>query len=65
MPRYLTHSALVAVRHLTAEALRHRRPRRAARVRAYTRPGVRPAAPLITGPRALPGLPLPELRGRI
>lgn len=34
-PRYLNPSALVAVRHIAEEALRTRRPRRAARVRSY------------------------------
>lgn len=34
-PRYLTHSALVAVRYLAQVAMRHRRPRNAARVRPY------------------------------
>ncbi|MES0838011.1 hypothetical protein [Nocardiopsis tropica] len=35
MARYLNPSALVAVRHLASEAMRARRPRRAARVRHY------------------------------
>jgi len=33
--RYLNLSALVAARHIASEAVRRRRPRRAARVRAY------------------------------
>ncbi|MES0833640.1 hypothetical protein [Nocardiopsis tropica] len=36
--RYLNPSALVAARYLASEALRRRRPRKAARVRAYARP---------------------------
>lgn len=43
--RYLNPSALVAVRYLASEAIRHRRPRRASRVRAYA-PAL-PASPAL------------------
>lgn len=46
--RYLNHSALVAVRYLTAERLRWRRPHRATRVRAYAPAPAHPS----------PGLPI-------
>ena len=42
-PRYLNPSTLVAVKYMATEALRWRRPRRAARVRSYV---ARPAGDL-------------------
>ena len=42
-PGYLNPSTLVAVKYMAAEALRWRRPRRAARVRSYV---ARPAGDL-------------------
>lgn len=53
MPRYLTPSALVAVRYLTAERLRSQRPRRAARVRGYVSDPVGDLAPLAAAVRQL------------
>ncbi|MGW8528706.1 MULTISPECIES: hypothetical protein [Nocardiopsidaceae] len=42
--RYLNPSALVAARYIASEAMRRRRPRRAARVRAYAPAGFVPYA---------------------
>lgn len=53
MPRYLTHSALVAVRYLTEERLRSRRPRHAARVRGYVSHPAGDLAPLTMAVRQL------------
>ncbi|MFD6953414.1 MULTISPECIES: hypothetical protein [unclassified Nocardiopsis] len=44
--RYLNPSALVAVRYLTSERLRRRRPRRASRVRNYVAHPAGDLAPL-------------------
>lgn len=52
-PRYLTHSALIAVRYMAAEAIRHRRPRRASRVRAYISHPAGDLAPLALAVRRL------------
>ncbi|GHC74978.1 hypothetical protein GCM10007079_09700 [Nocardiopsis terrae] len=58
MARYLHPSALVAVHHLAAEAVRFRRPRRARRVRSYAPvlipPIPRPRRPLDHHPRVAP-----------
>ncbi|MEE2039667.1 hypothetical protein Q8791_20830 [Nocardiopsis sp. CT-R113] len=45
MSRYLNPSALVAARYIASEAMRRRRPRRAARVRAYAPARFAPHAP--------------------
>ncbi|MFD3685260.1 hypothetical protein ACFWTE_10630 [Nocardiopsis sp. NPDC058631] len=62
--RYLNLSALVAARHIAPEAVRRRRPRRAARVRAYAPARFTSCA---TDPRDVPdavmnGLHRPEVR---
>lgn len=44
-PRYLNLSELAYVRHRAAEIMRHRRPRRAARVRAFVDPWLQPVPP--------------------
>lgn len=56
--RYLNPSALVAVRYLASEAMRHRRPRRAARVRSYAPLPHRRETPLApTAPPVVPAVP--------
>lgn len=68
MSRYLNPSALVAVRYLAEETIRRRRPRRAARVRAYAPGRHRRPVPLARAPRidvltrALAGLQALEVR---
>ncbi|MES0832513.1 hypothetical protein [Nocardiopsis tropica] len=52
--RYLNPSTLLAVRFLTMETLRHRRPRRASRVRAYSNPS-----------SALPSVPTEGVLGAV
>ncbi|GAA1463645.1 hypothetical protein NE857_32160 [Nocardiopsis exhalans] len=60
MPRYLNLSELAHVRWLASEAMRHRRPRRAGRVRAYA-PAPRPLilGPPLCSPRQ-PRIPAPQ-----
>ncbi|XKK36929.1 hypothetical protein HFP72_18370 [Nocardiopsis sp. ARC36] len=58
---YLNPSTLLAVRFLATETLRHRRPRQASRVRAYTNPSV-PMLPS-TSTEGLLGAVLGGLRG--
>lgn len=45
MARYLNLSELAYVRHRAAEIMRSRRPRRAARVRAFVDPWLQPVPP--------------------
>jgi hypothetical protein len=72
MPRYLNMSELAYVRHRASELVRHRRPRRAGRVRTYAtaprtpapmRPLRAPRPPLLPSPRRpLDTAPLDVLR---